>query len=296
MVGASGMVGSQMLQQLGWACTLPTSRANRNGWVTLDLAQLTTQSQAAKILDSHPLNAVYCIGGMTYVDGCEAEPDLAWRINARGPGVLAGYAHQRGLPFVFYSTEYVFDGSRATPGPYVETSSPHPLNVYGKSKLEGEQRVFAAHPHALVLRTTVVYGPDPGQKNYLYALLRTLSAGTVMRVPEDQVSTPTYSRDLIHATLGLVKAGASGVFHVCGPERMGRLEFAQRVAASLGLDQSLLQGVSTAELRQTAPRPLEAGLAIEKLRSHFPALRMRTLSESLDHCVEEILSSHRKMD
>jgi dTDP-4-dehydrorhamnose reductase len=296
VVGASGMVGSQLLAWFGAESVLATSRKPREGWLTLDLAELAAESQAAAILDQHTLDTVYCVGGMTYVDGCEAEPGLAFRVNARGPGILAAYARDRSLPFVYFSTEYVFDGSAADPGPYLETSAPNPLSVYGKSKLEGEQRVLAAHPGALIIRTTVVYGPDPGQKNYVYSLLRSLSAGTAIRVPEDQISTPTYNRDLIGTTIGLVKANATGIFHVCGPERMGRLQFAQKVAVKFCLDPSLLLGVPTAELGQAAPRPLQAGLTIQKLCNRHPALQMRTVAESLDDCAQQILSSQRKIE
>jgi dTDP-4-dehydrorhamnose reductase len=134
----------------------------------------------------------------------------------------------------------------------------------------------------------VVYGPDPRQMNYLYALMRNLSTGAKMRVPEDQVSTPTYNRDLIAVALGLVREGAAGVFHVAGPERMGRLEFARQIAQQLGLDSSLLEGVSTAALGQAAGRPLDAGLATEKLRRLHPDLRMRTLAEGLVDCAAEL--------
>ena len=109
-----------------------------------------------------------------------------------------------------------------------------------------------------------------------------------MRVPEDQVSTPTYNQDLILAALGLVEARASGIFHVCGPELLGRLQFAQAVAGHLGLDASLLEGVPTATLRQRAPRPLAAGLATNKLRTLYPHLRMKTLAEALADCAPEL--------
>lgn len=287
IVGSSGQVGTQMLGALGLRA-LATSRVEHEGWLQLDLAELNEVSQAETALDAEALDAVFCVGGMTHVDGCEAEPELAWRTNALGPGVLAAYARGRGLPFVYFSTEYVFDGAADDAGPYAEDARTNPLSVYGKSKLEGELRVLEAHAEALVLRTTVVYGPDPRQMNYLYALMRNLAAGTKMRVPEDQVSTPTYNRDLIAAALGLVKAGASGVFHVAGPERLGRLAFAQEIALRLGLDAELLEGVSTAALGQAAARPLDAGLATQKLRGLYPELRMRTLAESLADCGEEL--------
>jgi dTDP-4-dehydrorhamnose reductase len=288
VVGASGQVGRQFLQVMGERA-VATSREPRDGWLRLDLAELSEVERAAAVLDAQEFEAIYCVGGMTHVDGCEADPELAWRTNGVGPGVLAEYAQRRGVPYVFFSTEYVFDGAADDPGPYAEESRTNPLSVYGKSKLEGERRVMSAHAGALVLRTTVVYGPDAARKNYVCALVRNLRGGVKMRVPEDQVSTPTYNRDLIAAAIGLVGAGAQGVFHVSGPEVLGRLEFARAVAAELGLDARLLEGVSTAGLGQAAARPLAAGLATEKLRRMYPSLKMRGLGASIADCRAELL-------
>jgi dTDP-4-dehydrorhamnose reductase len=290
VAGATGQVGLQMLKALEarGRSVLPSSRVAKAGWLQLDLGELGTEAQAAAMLDEHVLDAVLCVGGMTHVDGCESEPDLAYRVNARGPAALAAYARRRGLPFVYFSTDYIFDGLAENPGPYAEDAPPNPLSVYGRSKLMGERGVHDAHPEALVIRTTVVYGPDDRQKNYIYSLMRNLSTGTVMRVPQDQISTPTYNRDLAQATLGLVDAGARGVFHVAGPELSGRLEFAQQAAAALGLDASLLQGVATADLGQPAARPLWGGLSTTKLLNQYPQLRMRTLTESLKDCHNEL--------
>jgi dTDP-4-dehydrorhamnose reductase len=288
LIGASGNVGTQMLSALGSLALPTTSRGARPGWLEFNLADLCAVSEAAALFDRYDLSGIYCVGGMTWVDGCESQPDLAFRINARGPGVLAAYAYARRLPFLYLSTEYIFDGAASDPGPYTETAAPNPLSVYGKSKLEGEQRVLAAHPGALILRTTIVYGPDPGAKNYVYSLLRALSAGKEMSVPEDQVSTPTYNRDLVRAALGLTAAGATGILHVCGPELLGRLEFARMVAKKFDLPARLLKGVSTAALGQAAPRPLAAGLLTEKLQREYPNLVMRSVSASLDDCRTEL--------
>jgi dTDP-4-dehydrorhamnose reductase len=294
VVGASGQVGTQMLEVMGERA-MATSRVSRPGWLTMDLAEVAEVAQLKALLDGEELAAMYCVGGMTYVDGCETQPELAWRTNARGPGVLAEYAKRRGLPYVFFSTDYVFDGadvafngSEQSAGPYDEEARTHPLSVYGQTKLEGEQRVMEAHDGALVLRTTWVYGADPREKNYLYSLMRSLAAGTKMHTPLDQVSTPTYNRDLIAAAMGLVDAGASGLFHVGGPEAMSRVAFARQVAQALGLDANLLKGVTTAELGQAAARPLASGLKTEKLRRMYPELKLRGVAESLDDCVMEL--------
>jgi dTDP-4-dehydrorhamnose reductase len=232
---------------------------------------------------------------MTNVEGCEDAPELAHNINCRGPELLARVARSRGIPFVYYSTEYIYDGQD---GPYREESPANPISVYGKSKWAGEQAVLAACSGALILRTTVVYGQDFGQKNYVYSLMRTLAAGKPMRVPEDQISTPTYNRDVALATVALVNRGATGIFHLCGPVRLNRLEFARSVAAFLSLDQQLLIGMPTSALGQKAPRPLSAGLSIDKLHQLHPDLKMRTLAEALADChtdLEDFLRSLAKL-
>ena len=300
VVGGSGQVGAELLRQLvelhGPGYGLPTSRHGGDGYgLPLDLATLD-RNAAEALLEGHPFDAVFCVAGMTDVEGCEIDPELAERTNARGPAALAAAARRRDLPFVYYSTEYVFDGDPRRPGPYREADPTHALSVYGQSKLDGEAAVLRVHPGALVLRTTVVYGPDARGKNYVYSLMRNLGAGRRMRVPADQISTPTYTRDLVRTTLRLVAAGATGVWHVCGPELLSRMAFAEQVAGFLGLDGTLLEPVPTADLGQRAPRPLAAGLATGKLRNRLPEMPMRTVPESLADCEGELRSFLRTVE
>jgi dTDP-4-dehydrorhamnose reductase len=237
----------------------------------IDLVNLAlAPSKAKDVINMHNLDAVYCVGGATDVERCESEPDWAMNTNLHGPVALAKAALR--IPFIYFSTEYVFDG---VDGPYTEEDRPSPISVYGLSKFRAEQEILGLHPRALIIRTTVVYGSDPREKNFLYSLKRLLSSGKTMRVPTDQISTPTYNLDLASATLKLVRAGETGVFHVCGSELLSRYDFALIAARIMGLDASLILGVSTAELNQKAPRPLHAGLRIEKLRSCHPSISMR---------------------
>ena len=282
LIGASGQLGAQMLTLLGAGRCLATSRrAVHYGELALDLATIATIADAEAVVGMHTIDVIYCIAGMATVDACEDAPDRAHRTNCRGPEMLAGLAGKRGIPFVYLSTEYVFDGAA---GPYREDDTAHPLSVYGQSKRQGELAVLAACSEALVLRSTVVYGQDCGEKNYIYSLMRSLAAGRRMCVPEDQISTPTYNRNLAAATIALAERGASGIYHVCGPERMGRLEFARAVARFLSLDASLLIGVPTSALGQKAQRPLSAGLASDKLRRLHPDIAMRPLVQGLADC------------
>ncbi|HVZ83474.1 MAG TPA: SDR family oxidoreductase [Terracidiphilus sp.] len=278
IVGASGQVGAQIVEALGSGSSIATSRnAAMPGAMQLDLSALSLESSLGLICQ-HELDAVYCVGGMTDVDRCEAESQLAMKTNCDGPGFLAAAAATRSLPFVYFSTEYIFDGVN---GPYSEDAPANPINAYGQSKWQGEQAVRDAHPSPLIIRTTVVYGPDPGERNFLYRLRNTLRKGQKICVPFDQISTPTYNRDLAKNVLALVNAHASGVFHVCGPERVSRFEFSRQAAALMGLNKSLIIGVPTLELAQKAPRPLNAGLRTEKLWGHKAHFPVRTLAEVL---------------
>jgi len=292
VIGASGQIGSQMLHLLGTDRCLVTSRKpGSDAVLPLDLASIPTKADAECILGRHALDAIYCIAGMTNVEGCEDVPEQAHLTNCRGPEMLARVASDRKIPFVYFSTEYIFDGND---GPYAEEAVANPLSVYGRSKWEAELAVIAACTHALILRTTVVYGQDCGQKNYVYSLMHALAAGKTIRVPQDQISTPPYNRDLAIATVALVNLGATGIYHVCGPERMDRYEFARSVAAYFLLDGSLLSGVPTSSLGQKAPRPLSAGLSIDKLRRLHPGLKLRSLADGLTDCrngLEEFLHS-----
>ena len=277
------------VQTRGTQFAIPTSRdpVGRPGWLGLDLVQIDAES-AARLLAPFDLEAIYCVAGMTDVERSESEAEQAMGANTRGPAVLAAYARTIHIPFVYFSTEYVFDGDPKRPGPYAENAPTHALSVYGRSKLEGERAVMDVHHDALIVRTTVVYGPDGRGKNYVYSLMRNLIEGRRMRVPADQVSTPTYNRDLVRATVRLVELGITGTLHLCGPELLSRIDFARQVANFFDLDASLLDPVPTLALGQRAARPLDAGLSTDTLQRLFPQLRMRTVREALEDCREQL--------
>ena len=269
-----------MLRLLPSGSAIPTSRrAERPGWTAVDLATVS-EAEADELVRRFEIATIYCIGGMTHVDGCETTPELARRVNCEGPAILAGVAAKRGARFVYFSTDYVFNGRN---GPYAEDAPADPICAYGRSKWQGELAVRDAHPVALVIRTTTVYGPDPNGRNFLYSLRKGLAGTKPFRVPADQVATPTYSVDLAAAVVALTESGAQGVFHVAGPDVVSRLEFARRAAAVMGLDAANLSGASTAELAQIAARPLRAGLRTGKLAAYLPQLRMRGIEDGVSH-------------
>lgn len=271
VVGASGQLGTALVAQLG-AAALPAARRQlAPTWLHIDFAEIAADpSLLDSIFNQHNITAVYCAAGATDVERCESDPGWAAAANHLGPLALARAA--KNIPFAFFSTDYVFDGHA---GPYDEDAPTDPLSVYGRAKLEGEQAILADHPNALILRTTGVYGPDPQGKNFLYTLRRLLTEGKTMRVPNDQLATPTHVEDLAAASIALLQRGHTGIFHIAGPDFLSRYDFALMACEILGLDASQIHPLTTAELNQKAARPLLGGLRIDKLNALLGTSTMR---------------------
>jgi dTDP-4-dehydrorhamnose reductase len=263
VIGASGQVGAALMQALrarGHEAVGTYGSHPAPGLQPLDLRNPAAVERA--VSEARP-RWVFCPAGLTHVDYCEDHPEEAMAINRDGPVAAARAAARAGAGFVFYSTEYVFDGQR---GPYAEDDRANPLSVYGRSKWEGERAVLEALPGALVVRTTVVYGPDPQEKNFVYQTIRRSRAGEEMRIPADQLSSPTYNADLAEASVELCERGLAGVYHLAGETILDRFAFARLVCQVFELDPGRLTPVPTAALGQKAQRPLKAGLRIGKAR------------------------------
>jgi dTDP-4-dehydrorhamnose reductase len=263
VIGASGQVGAALVACLtarGHAVVGTHARVPGPHTRPLDL---TDHAATERLLAEVAPDWVFCPAALSAVDYCEDHPEEAFRTNRDAPAAAARAADRLGARFVFFSSEYVFDG---TGGPYGEDDAPNPLSVYGRSKLEGEQAVREASARALVIRTTVVYGSEPQGKNFVYQLLRRARAGERMTVPADQRSSPTYNADLAAAVVELAERGVSGILHVAGPEVLDRHAFARLACEVFGVDAGVLVPVTTEALKQRAPRPLDAGLRIERVR------------------------------
>ena len=280
VIGAPGQVGGALMRALeqrghpahGTYHTRPVA-----GMAQLDVADATAVSE---LLTTERPDVVFLTGALTAVDYCEDHPDEAHRTNVEGPRSAARAARAVGATLVHYSTEYVFDGQH---GPYGEDDPISPMGVYAHSKAEGEQAVRDELADHLILRTTVVFNWDLDSKNFAMQVWQRLSNGEAMRVPSDQIGNPTLADFLAEASVELVEKGVRGeTVNVVGRDRVPRTEFAVRLARRLGLDPALIQPITTPELHQRAPRPLNAGLKTEKLAALLgrPAL---SLDAALDH-------------
>lgn len=227
---------------------------------------LTDPAALADAVRRHRPDWVLHAAALTDVDACERDPALAHRVNALATQAVAQAARNAGAGLVAVSTDYVFDGER---GDYRETDVPRPLSAYGRSKLEGERLALAAHPEAIVARTSVVFGPH--RKNFFLWLLGELRAGRGVRIVRDQRVTPTLSHDLAEQCLALMQARASGIYHTAGASPLSRLEAAQALARRFGLRDGPITPIRSDELSWLAPRPRDATLNTAKVsRVHQP--------------------------
>jgi dTDP-4-dehydrorhamnose reductase len=266
VIGASGLVGGALMRALPQhgiqALGTYNGRAINGATIRLDV---TDADAVERCLRDARLTAVYfAVNPPGGVDYCEREPDNARAINVNGVAVAARTAADIGATFVYYSSDYIFDGAA---GPYAEDDPPAPVNIYGHTKLDAERIVIEAGGPHLILRTTTVFGWDKASKNFGMQVSQRLGAGERMRVPNDQWSNPTLAEFLADASIRLCVSGTTGVVHVAGRDQMPRSEFAARLARTMSLDASLIDAISTAELGQPAKRPLRAGLRIGKLAS-----------------------------
>jgi dTDP-4-dehydrorhamnose reductase len=274
IIGASGQVGGA-LASLCVRRRLDVYGTSRRGQGFLYL-DLTDPASVAGAFRTAAPGLVFLCSAMTNVDGCEREPELARRVNAEGPALVAEECRKAGARLVYFSTECVFDGAA---GPYGEDEPPCPVSVYGRTKLEGERAALAL-PGALALRTTVVYSHNPASRNFIMQLASNSRSGAKMRVPSDQFSTPTYAPELAAASLDLAGTDASGIYNVVGPDWMNRYDFALKACAAFGFDPAFLEPKLTSELGQLAARPLKAGLKTEKFEARL-GRRLAGVEESL---------------
>lgn len=282
IVGAGGVLGAKLVAQAldarsgdgetpryphiyaythGTTPAIPAASSPRVTWAPLDIGD---PDAVARALDEAKPGSVINAAAMTNVDACEIRRDEAMAVNAGGPRALAQVCKRLGARLLHVSTDYVFDGSDAHPGPYLEDAPTHAISHYGHSKLEGEraiQEVYGSDGDWLIARTALVYGYVPGGRgNFITWLLGELRAGRRVRIVNDQYNTPTLADDLAAALLHLAETHAEGIIHIAGPELLARDAWARAIADHYGLDTSLIDIVSTAELNQRAKRPLRSGL------------------------------------
>jgi len=283
VIGASGLVGEHLVTVLRSAGQAPVSTYHSDLIPSASALDITQQANVLGLLESAKPGFVYLPAALTNVDYCENHPEETYEINVRGVQNVVKAVNAIGSKLIYFSSDYIFDG---VSGPYDETDSANPICEYGRQKLAAEHYISLFAKQYLVIRTTVVYGWERKGKNFVYNLIRSLKSGNSIRVPVDQIGSPTYAKNLAQIAVELAAVPLNDVINITGPDRISRFELARLVAKTFKLDEKLITPVETNQLGQPAKRPLEAGLKIAKVTavSQIPLINF---SEGLKLMVDD---------
>lgn len=211
---------------------------------------ITNFENVKDFVDSNPVDFILNCAAYNAVDKAEDEWRKAYLVNGIGVRNLAVAAKKINAAVVHYSTDYVFDGKKETP--YTIFDSPNPMSKYGESKLLGENILLESSLNYLVIRVSWVFGV--GNTNFLKKLFEWAKERKVLKVVDDQISSPTYTIDLVRATLDLMKNGAYGTYHVTNSDSCSRYEWAKYALSKIQWDGEIIP-VKSEEFKTQAKRP-----------------------------------------
>lgn len=273
ITGKTGQVGYELersLQGLGEIIAVDRSQ--------MDLSNL---QQVRDVIRSVKPTLIVNPAAYTAVDQAEREPELAQRINGEAPGVMAEEAHKLGATLIHYSTDYVFDGTKE--GAYLETDPTCPVNVYGSSKLAGEQAILASGVKHLILRTSWVYSTHG--KNFLLTMRRLAQERDALNIVSDQFGAPTWSRTIADTTAHIVAQSLaaadqqawwdqySGLYHLTAQGKTTWFGFAEAIMAHASVPKKpQLTPIPASAYPVPAQRPANSALSSQKLMEAFCGL------------------------
>lgn len=227
----------------------------------------------------------------TAVDLAQEQAELAYAVNATGPRVLAEEAARLGVPLIHYSTDYVFDGRK--PQPYSEDDVPHPLSVYGASKLAGEQAIAAVGGEHLILRTSWVYSLQG--RNFLLTMHRLLQQRDSLTVVSDEIGAPTWAGTIARATAQLINARRNGhgpfngLYNLTASGETSWYGFARSIASHLRQQDRLcaeIEPIASKNYPTAAERPLNSRLDCSRLQRHWD-IRLPHWEDALQECLAQ---------
>jgi dTDP-4-dehydrorhamnose reductase len=282
VLGAGGQVGRALVAALGESAI----GFDRDG------ADLSRPESLVERLDAHRPSSVINAAAYTQVDRAESEQALAMTVNGESPGIIARWCAARDVPFIHYSTDYVFDGSGSEP--WDEDAPVAPLSVYGASKLAGEQGIAGAGGRWLVIRTSWVY--DAVGRNFVTTMLRLMRERSELSVVADQHGAPTYAPHLTSATISALSAALAmpafprGIYHLCNAGETTWHGFASAIAESArarGMELAVerINAITSAEYPVPATRPKNSRLNTNKARRVL-GVALPDWRQGLVECIE----------
>ncbi|MCL4458492.1 MAG: dTDP-4-dehydrorhamnose reductase [Chloroflexi bacterium] len=257
---------------------------------TLGLADLpdldiTDYEATLRAIEEFAPDVIIHAAALTNVDGCELDPDTAYRVNGLGTQSVALAAHQVGAAMVYISTDYVFDGKKGEP--YLEFDEPNPINMYGKSKLAGERYVQMLLDRFYIVRTAWLYSATG--RNFVKTIMHLAEQQEEILAVTDESGSPTYARDLALALAKLIERPLYGLYHLTNEGRCSRYEYISKI---LGLIKKKVRLVpmTTAEYIKKYPLPA-ARPTCSELRNFCAATALGITMRPWEEALEDFLCS-----
>ncbi|PKN71610.1 MAG: dTDP-4-dehydrorhamnose reductase [Deltaproteobacteria bacterium HGW-Deltaproteobacteria-12] len=252
LLGHRGMLGSDILYQLG--------RKYEVTGLDMDEIDISSPEQCRKAIDENTPNVVINAAAYTNVDGCEKERDLCFAVNAEAVKNIAESCRGKNIRLVHFSTDYVFDGKGKEP--YTEDSPCHPVNVYGASKLAGELYLQELSNNYILIRTAWLYGKNG--KNFVRTILEAARTKNKLEVVDDQIGSPTYTKDIAAAVDLLLERNITGIFHITNRGSCSWFQFTEKILQEAGIAGVKVLPIKSDQLSRPAKRPHFSVLSMQK--------------------------------
>lgn len=267
VTGASGFLGYHLLSKLAQTCT-PYALYHQQKIVhknAISIAcDIANYQQLGDLIEDIEPTAIIHVAALADAGFCEKNKALSYLINVQATENLAGIASDFQIPFLFTSTDMVFDGKK---GNYKETDVPFPINTYGEHKAIAESRVLDIYPSSLVVRLPLLFGqPDASSKNYFTNFLQQLKQGTPQTLFTDEYRSICGAYSIADAMLHFL-GKVDGILHLGGGERLSRYDFGEKVATAFDLDKNLLNACSQDDVQFSYHRPKDVSLDSTKANS-----------------------------
>jgi len=269
LIGSNGLLGQKLAELLVRGTTYRVTLASRENRSARPLAStehmqidITSKKDVKRVVFSCEPDVIINAAGMTDVDACEKERELAWKVNVEGVKNIVDAARKNDARIIHVSSDYIFNGKS---GPYTEEERPEPINYYGKTKLASENALKASGLAYLIARTIVLYGFTADTRpNFALWLIQNLERKLPVRLVIDQYGNPTLADDLAYGIVRGMELNRAGVYNIAGRDIVNRHEFGVKLARTFDFDPGLIVPIKTSQLRQAAARPLKSGLVTLK--------------------------------
>lgn len=281
VTGANGQLGWELAQAAGSFPAFEFVFVDRNAM------DLSNPAEFEAVIALFAPDAIINTAAYTAVDKAETETELAHTINAEAVAQLAKIAKQKNIPFITYSTDYVFNGNATTP--YLTDTTLAPVNYYGKTKADGEQMALAENPATIIIRTSWVFSSHGN--NFVKTMMRLMKDKDALNIVGDQKGRPTYAKDLALATIQIIKAlnegkSIKGIYHYANTGETTWFGFAEKIKAFAGLTCNLT-AISTAQFPTPAKRPTYSVLDTQKIENEL-GITIPNWETALKQCIDQL--------